>query len=310
MIRVMTYNILAGGTNRAEPLAQVLEARQPDLIGLIEASDDQIVQHLSRRLGTDYRLSASAKAKSSQPVAILSRLPILETYNYRPHSSSMPPLLGVQVAKPDGAPLIVLVTHLTAGFNTGWLGAWQRYQETRTLLKQMQPYQGTPHLLMGDFNTVAPGDSIKGSALLRYLTDEQLYYQLIPAPEKPARPAGLPGLDSVLPRWLRFAHPFLRAIPDSSVLSGLLDLFQWLYAPRGGIGLLRKAGYVDVFRRLHPKEPGWTWPSALPAGRIDYLFASPELAPSLDACEVLLESKGVPVSRASDHLPVLATLQV
>ncbi len=125
MIRVITYNILTGGTNRANHWHRYWE------------------------LGMDYRLSAPAKAQDSQPVAILSRLPILETYSYRPQSFYTPPLLGVQISQPDGTPLTVLVTHLTAHFNSGWQGTWRRYQETRTLHEWMKPYQDTPHLLMG-----------------------------------------------------------------------------------------------------------------------------------------------------------------
>ncbi len=87
--------------------------------------------------------------------------------------------------------------------------------------------------------------------MLRYLTDERLYYQLIPPQTTPARSTGLPGLNSVLPRCLRFAYPLLRSNPNNSTRS-LLDLVQWLYAPRSGISLLRQTGYVDVFRRLHP----------------------------------------------------------
>jgi endonuclease/exonuclease/phosphatase family metal-dependent hydrolase len=202
-----------------------------------------------------------------------------------------------------------LVTHLTATFNNGWRASSQRRREAQILLERMQAHRGTPHLLMGDFNVVAPGDRIKGSALLRFLTDKQLYYQLIPAKANQTNASGLPGLDSVVPRQLRFVYPLLRAIPNNNALSFLLDTFHPLYAPRGGIGLLTKAGYVDSFRRLHPREPGWTWPSALPAGRIDYVFASPELASRLCTCEVLAASGELPADQASDHLPVFVTLR-
>ncbi len=309
MIRVITYNILAGGTNRIEPLAQVLRARQPDLIGLIEASDCQVVQELARQLEMDYRLSKSAKPQAGQSVALLSRLPIVSARSHQSSPQHPPPLLEVQVAEPDGTPLTIFVTHLTATFNKGRRSSMRRRQETQILLERMKAHRGTPHLLMGDFNVVAPGDRIKGSALLRFLTDERLYYQLIPAQTNQTNAHGLPGLNNVVPRQLRFLYPLLRSIPNNGALSFLLDTFHSLYAPRGGIGLLTKAGYVDSFRRLHPKEPGWTWPSALPAGRIDYIFASPELAPRLCTCEVLTTSAELPTDQASDHLPLFVTLK-
>jgi exodeoxyribonuclease-3 len=65
---------------------------------------------------------------------------------------------------------------------------------------------------------------------------------------------------------------------------------------------LERAGYVDLYRRFHPGQPG---PTIDVAGglRIDYIFATEDLAARATACEVIrtLESE-----RASDHLPVVA----
>jgi endonuclease/exonuclease/phosphatase family metal-dependent hydrolase len=63
------------------------------------------------------------------------------------------------------------------------------------------------------------------------------------------------------------------------------------------------AGYVDCFRVLHPDEPGWTYPAASPWLRLDYVFASSDLAPTLAACEVADTEQA---RAASDHLPVWA----
>ena len=74
-------------------------------------------------------------------------------------------------------------------------------------------------------------------------------------------------------------------------------------APREVLLPLAAAGYVDCYRSLHPEDPGYTYPSDGPWLRLDYVFASPELASQLRACDVVRTEVAV---RASDHLPVWA----
>ena len=116
----------------------------------------------------------------------------------------------------------------------------------------------------------------------------------------------MPSLTYVVPPRLGFVKPLLMAAPKSRVLCALFDACDPLYAPRGGFGLLGKACYVDCFRALHPAEPGFTWPSSLPAGRIDYIFASPTLAGRLACCAVQPYGGAICGADASDHLPIAA----
>jgi len=53
--------------------------------------------------------------------------------------------------------------------------------------------------------------------------------------------------------------------------------FQLGYIPRWTLRSLLDAGYVDCFRKLHPKEDGFTLPSPHPQVRLDYVFATPPL---------------------------------
>jgi exodeoxyribonuclease-3 len=70
------------------------------------------------------------------------------------------------------------------------------------------------------------------------------------------------------------------------------------------------AGFVDVFRHLHPTRAGaYTWWSNRPGvrarnigWRIDYFFVSPELLPRVKAAEILPEVTG------SDHCPIVLEL--
>ncbi len=70
-------------------------------------------------------------------------------------------------------------------------------------------------------------------------------------------------------------------------------------APREVIGQLLNAGYVDCFRRLHPRARGYTYHTSRPWVRLDYIFASAAVARHLTECAVSPE-------RASDHLAVRA----
>jgi hypothetical protein len=169
----------------------------------------------------------------------------------------------------------------------------------------MESKRGTPHLLVGDFNAIAPGDRLKASALLRYLLKMDLQYR-----RNPYEDLGHPNLDSVVPKPLRFLYPLLQTIPRSKVLCALLDRAGSLYASRGSIGKIRKAGYIDCFRYTNPGNPGFTCPADAPAGRIDYIFASPELAGRLSRCCVITEGNGLRGDKASDHLPVVAEFGV
>ena len=77
-------------------------------------------------------------------------------------------------------------------------------------------------------------------------------------------------------------------------------------APRPTIRKVVKSGYADCYRRLHPEDPGYTYPSGSPWLRLDYVFASPEMAARLLSCEVLAGGEAV---GASDHLPIRATFR-
>ena len=56
----------------------------------------------------------------------------------------------------------------------------------------------------------------------------------------------------------------------------------------------------------NPNDPGFTCPAGSLAGRIDYIFSSPELAERLSVCSTVTEGNGSRGEEASDHLPVFA----
>lgn len=73
--------------------------------------------------------------------------------------------------------------------------------------------------------------------------------------------------------------------------------------PRAVMPATLAAGYVDVYRQLHPGDNGYTAKTPTPVIRIDYIVASPALASRAISCDRV---EGALPVYASDHLPVRA----
>ena len=274
MTRVLTYNILVGGTSRIDYIEQMIRAAQPDIVGLVEATNPCVVEKLAARLGMDYRMSGRGEHDLDWHVALLSRLPIIHAHAHFLPDRLSKPLLEVGVQEEHGGVLTLFVTHLKASFAGGVRGGDSiRREEAREVVRVMRAKRGTPHLLMGDFNSLAPGDTFRAGRLLRYLIDMDEQHRT-----RPLESVGHPYLDFVVPPSLRFLEPLMRLTTRNAFLSALFDSAGSLYVARGTIRLLRNAGYVDCFRRANGEAEGFTCPASTPAGRIDYIFASPELA--------------------------------
>jgi endonuclease/exonuclease/phosphatase family metal-dependent hydrolase len=319
MTRIVSYNILAGGhslrengARRTPQLTKIIRSVQPDVVGLVEATHPLlhhkplVVEEIAEALEMQLVMGDEAVHSTDYRIALLTRLPIVYTRLHPRPGLLNKPLLEVCVEEDNGQQLTIFVTHLYAAFNKGWAGNHLRLREVREILRIMAPLreQGKPHLLIGDFNSLAPGDPFKASFLLRYVVN------LDKERPKTYLADGHPQLNFVVPPRLRFLNPLLCIIPDSKLLSNLFDAAATFYAPRGCIRLLGEGGYIDCFRRANPHAWGFTCPAAAPAGRIDYIFASPDLAERLEACYEITQGEGIAGSHASDHLAVTATFGI
>src|SRR6266568_6248643 len=235
MTRILSYNIFVGGNRRVDQLTKIMSSAHPDVVGLVEATSRQTIEEIAGRLGMQYRMSGSYTQGDDWQTALLSRLPIVETHVYKRSDRLTHPLFEACIEEEDGRKLTVFITHLAAAFNQGRGGDSIRRREVQEILRIMTPKQGTPHLLIGDFNAIAPGDRLKASALLRYLITMDLQYW-----RNPHEDFGHPNLDSVVPGPLRFLDPLLQTIPRNKALCAFFDWAGSLYAPRGSISLLRK----------------------------------------------------------------------
>src|SRR5207248_9872968 len=114
-------------------------------------------------------------------LAVLSKLPIIQTrVHTHPGIFTRRHLLEVELGETNGEHLTVFVTHLTASFFRGMKSVHKRRREVEEILHIMAPRQGTPHLVMGDFNSKAHGEDFKGSALLRYFRSQRAPQSLRP----------------------------------------------------------------------------------------------------------------------------------
>ncbi|HEX4206104.1 MAG TPA: endonuclease/exonuclease/phosphatase family protein [Ktedonobacteraceae bacterium] len=321
MTRIVSYNILAGGyrarnskhgERRTSELVNIIRSADPDIVGIIEAINPErnthpnVVEEVADILGMQYVPGSTGQLSSDYRSALLTRLPIVHTHVHERPGIITKPLLEVCVEEADGQQLTAFVTHMSSAFSRGRGGGSLRLREAQEIVRILEPLrqQQKPHFLMGDFNSLAPGDPFQAHRLVRYVSRiDRLASTYVSA-------EGNPHLNSVVPKKLRFLNPLLRVIPNHALLSAAFDWAAGLYVPRASIGYFKQVGYVDCYRYKYPRGYGFTCPAADPAGRIDYIFASPDLVERLEDCHEIVVGKGTAGRDASDHLAVTATFGV
>lgn len=154
MFRLLTYNIRAGGHGRTGPIAEVINACAPDLVLLQEATDPGTVERIAEAAGM-----AEWRTAGTQSLGFMSRRPAVFFEWVRPRISRH---AFIEVV-PAGEALRVFGVHLSA-VHAAWTER-RRVLELRALLKSVARHQDGFHVLAGDFNTVAPGDSLDVSRL-------------------------------------------------------------------------------------------------------------------------------------------------
>ncbi|HWS88060.1 MAG TPA: endonuclease/exonuclease/phosphatase family protein [Pyrinomonadaceae bacterium] len=244
--KLLSYNVRYGGVGREPQLAAVVREADPDLVVFQEATDPRVVERLSEETGLKYRA-----AHGGNSVAYLSRVPVKRHEWHRPRGSRRH-FMEIELEGPD---LVVFGIHLSA-VHSFWTER-RRMRELRSLLAWVEARSHGFHVMVGDFNTLAPGELLDAQKL----------------------------------------PPRLRALVW---LSGGRVRYQT-------IQILLAAGYTDAFRRLHPEDLGYTFPTWDPHVRLDYVFTPKQYDERVTDCRVLTDNPKV--REASDHFPLLATLE-
>ncbi len=162
-LRVMTYNILNGGTGREQLIFEVLKMVNPDVILLEEVMDFRIVESLAESLNM---LSFFAKGNSIRHLAILSRYPIVFQHSYHPFPLRTT-LLEATIECASKQYIHLFGVHLNAHYFI--LNELRRIMEIKTILKRITEYRKHPCLIAGDFNAVANNDHVNIEALPSHL---------------------------------------------------------------------------------------------------------------------------------------------
>ena len=302
---IMTYNILIGGdSERIDQIEAVIRHVQPDVLGIEEANHPDDVQAMAERLQMHCLMGYSA---GGFHVALLSKWPICSWVNHgRPIFQKG--LIEAVIDLPgEPEPWHIFVGHLTADFYRGAKAERQREAEVQTILNCMRypASLGRPHLLMGDFNALKPGETLQATTLIAQVVEYD--------EERKRRKAllkGQPNLGYVIPKALHPLMPLFRQIPKRRILAALANISANAIIPRFAMRRLMDAGYVDLLGESYsPTMIPPTCPLPNPAGRIDYIWSDASLSQRLIMCDVILDQLGCPVDTATDHRPVVATIQ-
>ncbi|MFL6254796.1 MAG: endonuclease/exonuclease/phosphatase family protein [Pyrinomonadaceae bacterium] len=244
--KLLSYNVRFGGAGRESQLAAVINDAGADFVVLQEATDPRVVERLSELTGL--KIWAAHKGRS---IAYLSRVAVARHEWHRPRGSRRH-FMEIEL---EGSKLILFGIHLSA-VHAFWTER-RRMRELRSLLAWVEARGSGFHLMVGDFNTLAPGELLDAQKL----------------------------------------PPRLRALVW---LSGGRVRYQT-------IQILLAAGYTDSFRRLHPEELGYTFPTWDPHVRLDFAFLPQQHEARVTGCRVLSENPSV--KEASDHFPLLVSLE-
>ena len=153
-IRLLSYNIQRGGAGREDALLSVIGPCQPDIVVFQEATRPSVIEDLAKRSGMTV-----CAALPRLSLGFMSRIPIAHYAWHRPRISRHAFLEIV----PEGLELRVFGVHLSAVF-----AAWterRRVFELRAMLNSIKRHQHGFHALVGDFNTVTPGELLDFAAL-------------------------------------------------------------------------------------------------------------------------------------------------
>ena len=326
-LRVATYNILLGGHGRGERIAAVLERIGADVVALQEASDLFLLRELANRLGMRM-VVAKPNDSSRLNLAILSRLPVTRWRAHRHPGRMLRAHLECELAvnAPGLSRLRIHCIHLAARFAEKNKGEARRLRELDAILGDIARSGPTPHLLMGDFNSLAPGETVAATAFFTRMAELRragvlvrgLDGLLVPVERREDDEAfdelwhavGVdPQLGVGMPRLPWVVGPLTGVLPRSRVTDRVLNRF----IERWTVTRLSDVGYRDCWREVHPEGDGYTCATWMPAARIDYVFADDAMAPRLLSCDVVGGDEGIAdpdAGGASDHFPVVAEFRL
>ena len=149
-LRLLSYNIRFGGHGREQALAETILAASPDLVVFQEATDPTVIERIAE--ATKFPIWA---ARRNHSIGFLSRQKV-DYYEWHYPAAARHSFLEIV---PAGGKVRVFGLHLSARFSK-W-DERRRAREIRSLLDGIKRHQDGFHILVGDFNTIAPGEVLE-----------------------------------------------------------------------------------------------------------------------------------------------------
>ena len=152
--RLLSYNIRFGGNGRERELAQVIKSVDPDLVVFQEATDPRVIERLTELTGLRFWA-----ARRNHSIGYLSRVAV-SYHEWHYPAGARHSFMEIVPAKTNTR---IFGLHLSARFSK-W-DEQRRTREIRSLLEGIKRHQEGFHVLVGDFNTLAPGEVLEMSRL-------------------------------------------------------------------------------------------------------------------------------------------------
>lgn len=149
-LKLLSYNIRFGGGGREQALAETIVAAAPDVVVFQEATDPRVIERLAE--ATKFPFWA---ARRNHSIGFLSRQEI-DYHEWHYPAGARHSFLEIV---PAGGKTRVFGLHLSARFSK-W-DERRRTREIRSLLDGIERHQNGLHVLIGDFNTLAPGEVLE-----------------------------------------------------------------------------------------------------------------------------------------------------
>lgn len=151
ILKLLSYNIRFGGVGREDGIGEVINSVAPDLVVFQEATHPQVIARIAA--GTGYQFWA---ARERHSIGYLSRR---EMEYHEWHYPSGARHSFMEVVPLAGQESRIFGLHLSARFSK-W-DERRRAREIRSLLEGIKRHQDGFHILVGDYNTLAPGEELE-----------------------------------------------------------------------------------------------------------------------------------------------------
>jgi exodeoxyribonuclease-3 len=148
-LRLLSYNIRLGGIGREQALAETIVAAAPDLVVFQEATRPEVIERIAEATKFPYWA-----ARRNHSIGFLSRQQV-DYHEWHYPAGARHSFLEIV---PAGSNARVFGLHLSARFSK-W-DEQRRTREIRALLNGIKRHQEGFHVLVGDFNTLAPGEAL------------------------------------------------------------------------------------------------------------------------------------------------------